>query len=177
MKKLSVMLPVMALMGACAPVTAGTQVSAPLVQETPFAPVVLVPGQTIYVQYTYPAGMLGIQDKYLKDLKIDFNNRDNGNNVRSVEKYASWLMMTPEKLPKGVEVKLDQAYLVKDVTETDNTRDATEIRFLEKVRVILKITAAVDADLKGVDLLTLKFMNDNVTKDMSLFLTTESTKE
>lgn len=142
MKALLLTLPL--LLAACAPTQTGSRAVTPQVMASGASPVMLRPGQTVYVQYTYPRDVIKVNDQHFKDLKIDFDNVG-GQNVRSVEAYAGWLALKSAALPRGVTLSLSSASLVKEIVETTNTDRATQVRYYERVRVILKASAGADA--------------------------------
>lgn len=120
------------------------------------------PGQTVYVQYTYPRSLIDVNDKYFDDLQIDFGDRG-GDNVRSVRAPAGWLTMVPADLPEGVSVSLVGASILKEIVSTRETATATQVRFREQVQVTLKVTAAPGANTDDSDVATLVY-SDGHTK-------------
>ena len=135
----------MLALAGCAPAATGSQVSIPVVASSALSPVSLMPGQTVYVQYTYPNSLIDVPDARFDALKINFDARENNNEVLSPEAPAVWLNIKVSGLPAGWNVTLAQAYLVKQIGRTRNDSSGTEVRFSDQVRAIYKITAPLDA--------------------------------
>ncbi|MFC4640518.1 hypothetical protein [Deinococcus hohokamensis] len=169
MKKL-VLLPLLtltALLGACAPTQSRSSALTPEVLPTMLSPVTFRPGETRYVQVSYPRSLIKVNDKYFSDLRIDFDNL-NGQNVNSVEAYAGWLSLKSAETPRGVGISLDRAAVVKDITRTTSAQ--TEVRYFERVRVNLKVTASADAKPGDDDLVTLTFSDGTTDSKVLLVL-------
>lgn len=167
MKKFS-LLAVSLLLAGCAPSQTGGGSGAPQVMSSPVSPVAIKPGQTLFVQYTYPRGAVEVDDQYFDGLTIDFNNRDI-DRVRSVSAPAAWLTMTAQGLPKGLDVSLARAFILKEITRTNNTSTGTQVNFFERVQVTLKVTAAPTAE-GGSKTGTLVYSDGKTKSDVPLLV-------
>ncbi len=102
------------------------------------------PGETRYVQVDYPREALELGQSYFNKLNIDFSNMS-GNNVNSAQDYANWLTLQKPRLPRGVTVTLDKAFIVKDVDRTYQNSGGTQVYYYEVFRLTYKIVVAPDA--------------------------------
>lgn len=132
------------LLAGCAPSSTGQSSSAPQVLKTPLTPVELAPGETRYVRVDYPRKSLRLGQGYFDKLNIDFSNMS-GNNVNSPMEYANWLKMGSPKLPRGVQISLDKAFIVKDIDRTYENSGGTEVYYYEVFRLTYKIQVAASA--------------------------------
>lgn len=167
MKKVLWLTPALAL-ASCAPsVTGGA--AQPQVMPTPMTAVVIQRGETKYVQFDYSRNAIKVNDKYFADLKVDFADRA-GSGVSSPRAYAPWLKMTvKDQLPKGVNIALNSAYIVKDIRSTDNNQFDTTVHFYEIVRVTLKVTAAPDATI-GKDMVDIEYSDGNTASTVPVVI-------
>lgn len=157
------------LLSACAPTQTGAGSLTPQVMSSYTSPLQVQPGQTLYVQYTYPRGLVRVNDKYFDDLKIDFGNRG-GENVRSVSSPAGWLSMTPLSLPQGISVSLVSGAIMKDVVKTNNSGTSTEVKYYERVQATLKVTATAEAQPTTLTRVNLSYSDGNTESEVPLFL-------
>ena len=159
MKKMLWLTPAL-LLASCAPSVTGGGAGQPQVMATPMTAIVIHPGETKYVQFNYSRNVVNVNEKYFNDLKVDFADVS-GSNVSSPRAYAPWLKMTvKDTLPKGVNLALNSAYIVKDIRNTDNGDFKTTVSYYEVVRVILKVTADADATL-GRDMVDVEYTDGN----------------
>ncbi|WP_019010243.1 hypothetical protein [Deinococcus aquatilis] len=172
MKKFLFALALPALLASCAPTMMGTQAYNPILLTTPFSAVRVAPGQTVFVQVKYPRGMLGVSDSLFDAVVIDFDKRGTTGEISSAENRADWLKMTASDLPKGVNVQLVQAGLLKDISRTKEKAASVEVNYSEIVRVVLKVTADQDAEL-GSKIADLKFTGNGVDDNEMLSLSVE----
>lgn len=150
----------------------GSQAYNPVALETPFSTVRVAPGQTVFVQIKYPRAMLGVNDNLFDAVTISFDQRTVGGDVSSPEARADWLKMTASDLPKGVNVELTQAYLLKDIRRTKDNSVSVEVSYAEVVRVVLKVTAEPGAEL-GRNVAELNFTGNGVDDSQLLSLSVE----
>ncbi|MFB9993666.1 hypothetical protein ACFFLM_17015 [Deinococcus oregonensis] len=172
MKKLLFTLAIPALLASCAPAVVGAQSYNPVALETPLSVVRVAPGQSLFVQIKYPRNMLGVPESLFDAVVINFAQRAGVGDVASPENRADWLKMTASDLPKGVNVELIQAGLMKDIRRTRDKTDSVEVSFSEVVRVVLKVTAQPDAEL-GLNLAELNFTGNGVDDSEMLSLSVE----
>ena len=104
----------------------GSQPYNPVIASSGLAPVLIAPGQTLYVNYTYPRSVLDISDTRFDVLKINFDSTTMDGNVDSPEARADWLSMTPANLPEGWQISLANAWIRKQISKTTNS--ARDIR-------------------------------------------------
>lgn len=161
-------------LASCAPsITGGaaqTQVMA-----TPTTAIVVHPGETENVQFDYSRNAIKVNDKYFADLKVDFADRV-GSGVSSPRAYAPWLKMTvKDQLPKGVNIALNSAYIVKDIRSTDNNQFDTTVHFYEIVRVTLKVTAAPDATI-GRNMVDVEYSDGNTPSTVPVVIDVQAKK-
>ncbi|WP_240740851.1 hypothetical protein [Deinococcus sp. Arct2-2] len=171
-KKFLLALALPALLASCAPTVMGAQSYSPVVLETPLSAVRIAPGQTVFAQFKYPRGLLGVSENLFDAVIIDFSQRAGVGDVASPENRADWLKMTPSDLPKGVKVELVQAGLLKDIRRTKDKTASVEVSYAEVVRVVLKVTAEPDAAL-GFELAKLNFTGNGVDDSVLLSLSIE----
>ncbi|ANE44188.1 hypothetical protein [Deinococcus puniceus] len=171
MKKFLLALALPALLASCAPAVMGAQPYNPVALETPFSVVRVAPGQTVFVQIKYPRAMLGVSESMFDAVVIDFTQRV-GVDVASPENRAEWLKMTASDLPKGVNVELVQAGLLKDIRRTKDNSASVQVNYAEVVRVVLKVTAEPGADL-GPNIAELNFSGQGVDDRALLSLSVE----
>lgn len=160
-----------ALLSACAPSQMGVGVSAPQVMASPMTPVTVRPGQALYVRYSYPRTLLKVDDAPFRALEIDFGSRDNSSNVHSASSPVSWLSVTPQDLPPGVDVALAQAFVAKEIVGTTHpSSGATSVNYYERVWVTLKVTAAPTARAGAPKVGTLVYSHDGTQSEVPLLV-------
>ena len=145
----------------------GTQSYNPVVQTTATAPTIVAPGQTVYVQYTYPGDALGIPDSRFDALDINFGSASSGSDVIGPEAEAAWLRMVASGLPAGVQVSLVRATIAKPVSRTTTSGGSVRVSYREVIRVLLKITASEQAE-KGLEIADLTFADGAATDTVPL---------
>ncbi|WP_407569504.1 hypothetical protein [Deinococcus altitudinis] len=140
---------------ACAPVVTGAGALSPVVVATAFTPAKVAPGQTVYASYTYSASMLNISDSRYASLILGVNRSSSSGLIESPRTPANWLNMKVTGLPAGWNVALAEAYLVKAISDSTTAGDTVSVTYYQKVNVIYKITAPVDA--KKVEVADLQY--------------------
>ena len=155
--KLSAFLSLGLTLSACAPTILGSQIFTPVVSSSALTPVSVKAGQTVYVQYSYPRGALDVADARFDNLKISFDQRAANGDVTSQETPATWLNMTVMGLPSTWQVTLADAAIRKEVLGTTFSMSSTNIRYLERLRVVYKVT--LPANASGREVALLKFMD------------------
>ncbi|WP_424950367.1 hypothetical protein [Deinococcus sp.] len=138
-------------LSACAPAMLGRGTLNPLVSASNTAPVKVLPGETVYVQYTYPRGIFTISDERYAHIFVSTGS----GSVGSQESPAYWLGMSAEGLPAGWQVTLAEAAVRKEVVASTLQGDTISYRYYERVRVVYKIT--LPADARGSAFALLKF--------------------
>ena len=154
--KFAVLLALGLTLSACAPAVLGNQVFAPVVVDSALSPVAAKAGQTLYVQYSYNRGVLDVADARFENLKISFDERTTNGDVRSQETPAPWLNMTARGLPKTWEISLAAAAVRKEVLKTTYSSTSTDIRYVERIRVVYKILVPADASGHEMAMLTFR---------------------
>lgn len=149
-------------LSACAPTVMGTQSYNPVVQTTATAPTIVAPGQTVYVQYTYPGDALGVPDSRFDALDINFSSASTSDKVIGPEAEAAWLRMSASDLPAGVQVSLVRATIAKPVSTTTTSGGSVRVTYREVIRVLLKVTASEQAT-KGLEIADLTFADGAAT--------------
>ena len=157
-------------LAACAPGVQGGQSYAPIVADSPRAGVKAKAGQTTYVQYSYDRDLLEISDGRFDSLKVNFNLRSASGDVNSPELAAIWLTMTAKGLPADWKISLNDAALRKEVVKTTTSATSTDIRYMERIRVIYKVTLPAGATGTQRAVLSFKDENTNVG-DVDLSIT------
>jgi hypothetical protein len=142
-------------LSACAPTQTGSQSYSPVIQTATNAATTVAPGQTVYVQYTYPGEALGISDARFEALDINFGAAQYSDQVVGPEAEAAWLRMSASGLPAGVQVSLVRATIAKPISRTNVSGGSVRVTYNEVIRVLLKVTAADTARLgQSVAMLT-----------------------
>ncbi len=156
-------------LSACAPMVMGAQSYNPVVQDDVDDVAVVAPGQTIYVQYTYPGAALGVPETRYKNLDINFGGARYSDQVKVVgpEAEAAWLRMSASDLPTGVQVSLVRATIAKSVNQTNHSGDYVQISYRKVMRVLLKLTASAQAE-KGLGVTELAFSDGVATGTVPL---------
>lgn len=157
MKKLKIaaLLSLGLVFSACAPVVLGSQVYTPLVSASLISPVIARAGQTVYVQYSYPRGLLDVADSRFDSFNLSFDSRTVSGDVSSQEIPAPWLTMTQKGLPAGWQISLADAAIRKEVLKTTMSNNSIDIRYVERLRVVYRVT--VPAGASGSEFATLSF--------------------
>ena len=120
-------------LASCAPTIAGSQSYSPIVMSSAVLPVLATPGQTIYVQYTYPRSAFTIARSRFDDLKIDFGSTSMNGNVASPEARAEWLKLDDSDVPSNWKVSLSSASIKKQVNSTKADRLSTHVQYREQL--------------------------------------------
>ena len=156
-------------LSACAPTQTGSQSYSPVVQSDTDDVTVVAPGQTVYVQYTYPGAALGVTGERYKELDINFGaSRYNDQvNVIGPESDAAWLRMSASGLPAGVQVSLVRATIAKPVNQTTRAGGYVTVSYRNVMRVLLKVTASAQAP-RGLEVADLTFSDGPATGTVSL---------
>jgi hypothetical protein len=133
-------------LSACAPIVMGTGTLNPVVVATAFTPAKVIPGQTVYASYTYPASTLKIADSRYASLILGVNRGSSSGLIESPRTPANWLNVKVTGLPVGWNVSLAEAYLVKAISDSTTAGDIVNVSYYQKVNIIYKITAPVNAN-------------------------------
>ncbi len=158
---------------ACTAVQPGTTDYAPLVQSSPESVTRLAPGQTVYVQYTYPRALLDENDAfdaYFDDLTFNYSGASASNpTVPDVSRLANWLTLKSFDAPKGVTITPTKVMIMRKVSKTTVSMGSVNVRYNEQFQVLYKVAAAADAET-GVDLASVTFTTGKQDADVKLLL-------
>ena len=158
-------------LASCAPTIAGSQSYSPIMMSSAVLPVLATPGQTIFVQYTYPRSAFTIAKSRFDELKIDFRSTTMNGNVASPEARAEWLNMTPVDLPDGWQISLVNAMIRKEIDKTETSSRDINVQYYERVTVTYKISVPTNA--KSFASVTLNFKDGSTAAgEIPMFIST-----
>ncbi|PNY82716.1 hypothetical protein [Deinococcus koreensis] len=141
---------VLAALTACMAVERGQQSDFPVEQPSMLSETTVLPGQTVYVSYSYPRAMFEADNEFearFDALAFDYSGvRTSDDRVPNVYAAAPWFMLRAVEAPTGVSVALVKANLARVVTQTRVVGDSVNVKYRDEFKLLYRVSVSPDFD-------------------------------
>jgi hypothetical protein len=166
------------VLGACAPVTSGTSASYPVTSKLGLEVVEVMPGETLYIDATdYSPAYFDYDLSQTSRLLNNVTTATKGTSATKGVTNEFSVVEAKSEMPAGWGVKLERAYLRRDVLDSTTSYKTDNLYRWQNVNYtyqdFLNFTFAVNVPVNapaGSQILTVQLKRDGKVEDVLLFI-------